>query len=82
MFLFWEGYKHHLAGLKMMILYSPSCFDDVQIPETKIHLANPGKNATIFAVIESDLMNSHYYPYHPWDWYIYIWLIFMVNVGK
>ena len=22
-------------------------------------------------------------PYHPWDWYItYIWLIFMVNVGK
>ena len=24
------------------------------------------------------------YPYHPWDWYIYLheWLIFMVNVGK
>ena len=24
------------------------------------------------------------YPYHPWDWYIYlhIWFIFMVNVGK
>ena len=63
-------------------IYSPSFFDDVQIPGTKINLANPGKNAKIFAVIESDLMNSHYCPYHPWDWYIYIWLIFTVNVGK
>ena len=31
-----------------------------------------------------EIKNSDYYPYHPWDWYIYLheWLIFMVNVGK
>ena len=26
----------------------------------------------------------NYFPYHPWDWHIYLheWLICMVNVGK
>ena len=34
-----------------------------------------------------NIINPNYntikYPYHPWDWYIYLheWLIFMVNVG-
>ena len=31
-----------------------------------------------------DKNTSFLFPYHPWDWYIYLheWFIFMVNVGK
>ena len=30
------------------------------------------------------ICSLNYFPYHPWDWYIYLheWLIFMVNVGR
>ena len=48
--------------------------------QTTIFLGGPLSGGTTYIALVLDLS----FPYHPWDWYIYLheWLIFIVNVAK